>query len=266
MSAVDPSGRVIVIPSSGGTALPTAAGANEVPASTGAGTTYAAVTVPALLAVAPSANRTALSAGQTDSDTPQLTSSTGWTITAMAAGSGAIAGGAYTATIPEGTTAATGAYATRTWPLADGVSWELQGRAQITSDTNAALLAGLRVAWSGGNYTIYLLGSGGLFCYRDGGWGFASQTIDGSGLPVDGTLWFRVRGEGTRLRVWRGIGSGSTAPTTWTLASDFTEGALLGSGASPAELGLFGFSNDTHTVPAGTTVVWRSLTVRSFDP
>lgn len=50
-AAVDPNpgSGVLVIPSGGGS-LPTAAGANEVPASTGAGTTYTAVTVPALLA------------------------------------------------------------------------------------------------------------------------------------------------------------------------------------------------------------------------
>lgn len=218
-------------------------------------------------AVSESSARAAIDAAQTDTDTPSLASSSGWTITPMAAGSGAITGGAFTSTIPEGTTTGTGAYATRAWPYADGVAWEVQGRVQITSDTNAALLAGLRVAWTAGNYTVYLLGSGGLYLYRDGPpWSFATQTISGSGLPLDGTLWFRMRGTGISLRVWWGIGSGSTAPTMWTCASDITDTSFLASRGVPETIGLFGFSNDTHTVPAGTTVVWRDIRVRSFDP
>lgn len=218
-------------------------------------------------AASKSAARAAIDAGQTDTDTPSLASDTGWTITPMAAGSGVITGGAFTATVPEGTTTGTGAYATRAWPFADGVAWELQARVQITGDTNAALLAGLRVAWTAGNYTVYLLGSGGLYLYRDGPpWSFATQTISGSGLPLDGTLWFRMRGTGISLRVWQGIGSGSAAPTTWTCASDITDTSFLASRGVPETIGLFGFSNDTHTVPAGTTVIWREVTVRSFDP
>ena len=210
--------------------------------------------------------RTALSTGQTDSDTPQLTSSTGWTITAMAAGAGAIAGGAFTATIPVGTTIYTGAYATRAWPRADSIAWEIQGRVEITNDTDGELLGGLSVVWTDGGYTVYLRGSGGLYVYREGGWGFATQIVVGSGLPLDGTLWLRWRGEGTRLRLYTGIGSGSTAPTTWTLASDFSDVEILGSRSVPDELRLYGFSGNTHSVPSGTTIAWRSLTVRSFDP
>lgn len=206
--------------------------------------------------------------GDDEADTPQLDDATGWTVTPLLAGSGAIASGAFTATIPVGTTSGTGAYVTRAWPFASAISWEIQGRVQITGDTAGELLAGLRVAWVGassGDFAVYFRGNGSFFLYREGSWGFASVGIYGSSLPVGGTLWVRMRGEATSLRVYYGVGVGTTPPTTWTTASDSLQPILFGYGP-PSTFALLGFSNDGHSVPSGTTVVWRDLRVRSFSP
>ena len=191
---------------------------------------------------------------------------TGWTVTSMLTGSGAVAGGAFTSTIPVGTTSGAGSYATRAFPFADAMEWEIQARVEITADTSGELLAGLRAEWTGGSYTLYFRGNGAFFFYRDGGWGFASQTANGTSLPRDGTLWLRMRGSGAQIQAWRGIGSGSTPPTSWTCVAQFTDVAILGLRAAPNNLVLLGFSNNSHLVPSGTTVVWRDVRVRSLTP
>lgn len=193
--------------------------------------------------------------------TPDLNSATGWTVTDLLAGSGAITGGAYTSTIPVGTTAATGSYVTRAYTFAP--QWELQGRVEITSDASGELLAGLSGVWSGGVLSLYVRGSGAFYLYQEGSWGFSGLTITGSSFPVDGTGWVRLRVGGTRVQVWSGIGSGSTPPTSWTLRADTTMSVAIGA-AEPASVRLSGFSNDTHSVPSGTTVVWRSVTLTSL--
>ena len=212
------------------------------------------------------ATRTAIGAAPEETDTPQLTSSAGWTLTNYAPGSVAVSGGAITVTVPVGTSNPSGGQAARAWPFPDSVDWELQGRVEITADTNDEFLAGIGISWTGGSYTLYLRGNGWFYFYRDGGFGFASQTAVGSGLPVDGTLWLRLRGSGAVIQAFRGIGSGSTPPTEWTCVSQFTDTVLLGRRAAPNNLELRGFSNSGHAVPAGTTVVWRDVRVRSFGP
>ena len=212
------------------------------------------------------ATRTAIGAAPEETDTPQLTSSAGWTLTNYAPGSVAVSGGAVTVTVPEGTSNPSGGQAARAWPFPDSLDWELQARVEVTADTNGELLAGIGLSWTGGSYTLYLRGNGSFYFYRDGGFGFAIQTAVGSGLPVDGTLWLRLRGSGVVIQAFRGIGSGSTPPTEWTCVSQFTDTVLLGQRAAPNSLLFTGFSNSGHTVPAGTTVVWRDVSVRSFAP
>lgn len=113
--------------------------------------------------------------------TPDLTSSSGWTITALNAGSGAISGGAFTVTVPAGTTSGTGAYATRTLTFAP--QFELQGCVAITADTAGEMLAGLTANWSGGSLTFYARGSGAFYLYQEGSWGFSGLTVAGSASP-----------------------------------------------------------------------------------
>ena len=212
------------------------------------------------------ATRTAIGAAPEETDTPQLTSSAGWTLTNYAPGSVAVSGGAVTVTVPEGTSNPSGGQAARAWPFPDSVDWELQARVEITADTNGELLAGIGISWTGGNYILYLRGSGSFYFYRDGGFGFAIQTAVGSGLPVDGTLWLRLRGSGVVIQAFRGIGSGSTPPTEWTCVSQFTDTVILGQRAAPNNLVFRGFSNNSDPVPPGATVVWRDVRVRSFGP
>lgn len=73
-----------------------------------------------------------------------------------------------------------------------------------------------------------------------------------------------MRVNGTRVQAWSGIGSGSTPPTAWTLRADTTMSVAIGA-AQPTAVRLFGFSNDGHTVPSGTTVVWRNVTLRDLS-
>lgn len=219
-----------------------------------------------LASAAASAVRAVIGAGNTETDTPQLTSTSGWTVTNYAPGSITVSGGAVTVTVPSGTSSPSGGQVARAWPFPSSVDWEIQARVQITADTDGELLAGIGISWTGGYYTLYLRGNGSFYFYRDGGFGFASQSANGSGLPVDGTLWLRLRGTGAMIQAWRGIGSGSTQPTAWTLVSHFTDTVILGQRGAPNELLLRGFSNNGHTVPSGTTVVWRDVRVRSFDP
>ena len=231
--------------------VPTATAAGQIPVSIAAGTDYTATDAADVYDLLASTRVT----------TPDLTSSTGWTITPLGAGSGAITGGAYTSTIPAGTTPATGSLAAHSYTFAP--QWELQGRVEITADTAGELLAGLSATWSGGTLTLYVRGSGAFYLYQEGAWGFAGLSISGSGFPVDGTGWVRLRVNGTRVQAWSGIGSGSTPPTSWTLRADTTMSVAIGA-AEPITLQLSGFSNDGHTVPAGTTVVWRSVTLTSL--
>lgn len=232
-------------------ALPTASGAGEMLVSDGAGTAYTATAAATVRA----------SLDATRVTTPDLSSSSGWTITALNAGSGAISGGAFTSTIPAGTTSGTGSTARRAYTYAP--QWELQGRVEITADTAGELLAGLTAVWSGGVLSLYVRGSGAFYLYQEGSWGFAGLTIAGSGFPVDGTGWVRLRVTGARVQAWSGIGSGSTPPTAWTLRADTTMSVAIGA-AQPVSVQVSGFSNDGHSVPSGTTVVWRSVTLTSL--
>ena len=212
------------------------------------------------------ATRTAIGAAAEETDTPQLTSSAGWTLTNYAPGSVAVSGGAITVTVPVGTSNPSGGQAARAWPFPDSLDWELQGRVEITAATNGEFLAGIGLSWTGGSYTLYLRGNGSLYFYRDGGFGFAIQTAVGSGLPLDGRLWLRLRGTGTLIQAFRGLGSGSTPPTEWVCVSQFTDAVILGQRAAPNNLVFRGFSNNSDPVPPGATVVWRDVRVRSFGP
>lgn len=194
--------------------------------------------------------------------TPDLTSDASWTVTEYVSGTGAISGGAFTVTMPTGSSSGSGSSANYATTFSS--RWELTARVEITNDTDGEMLAGLSGVWSGGLLTVYVRGSGAWYLYQEGAWGFSSLTISGSSMPVDGTGWVRFRVDGTTVQVWTGIGSGSTPPTAWTLRAQNAWSTAVDK-AQPTSLQIIGISNSAHSIPAGTTVVWRSVTLRDLS-
>lgn len=278
-AAVDPNpgSGVLVIPSGGGS-LPTAAGANEVPASTGAGTTYTAVTVPALLAsVSNTRGRLlrrgasaweALDASTADTfvggDGTDVTTRTaaqvrasilgpfadpmtgsGWsTLPGSGTNTSTWSGGKLTMTLGSGGAASGGV------ARADFRSVALAGGAAIRVDV---------ITGDGGTQRQVYLALGkdasngpALALYGDGTLN-ASVTIGGSyallgtsstaASRTDGTLWLALKFDGGVLAWMWGTGSGSAMPTTWTIFYTTTTASTLS--ACAGTFGQIGVVTDT---------------------
>lgn len=228
MSATDPSAPGLPLAGgSGGGGLPTAAGADEVPASTGAGTAYTARTVAALLAVAPAANALAINPYAAIS----LASATGWvdvstdgTITAS------VNTGAQQLDLVYPVAASNGLNAA----IAHAAYWTL-GAVEIRARLRA--IAGpahqdhragiyLSGAWPGAaNYCAVEIALDGTARVRsataDGAWVTVASLLAGQG-------WVRFVREGGMVRGYVGTGSAGVAPTAWTFV-----GSITTSGAVP---------------------------------
>lgn len=266
MSAVDPSGRALVIPG-GGSSLPTAAGANEVPASTGAGTTYTAVTVPALLAsVSNTRGRLlrrgasaweALDASTADTfvggDGTDVTTRTaaqvrasilgpfadpmtgsGWSTLTTSGGASASWGSSkLTLDCAAGSAGSCGVEASSY--LESGEWWDLAIRLDVlsgdaSSSTRINLVAGQD---TNNNVTVSLWTNGTLEVgyVSSGSWQsitFGSVSGIDSTARTGGQLWLRIARTPTGLSWWWGVGSGGAMPTQWQYYYSLMEVAAAG--------------------------------------
>ena len=280
MSAVDPSGRAIVIPG-GGSSLPAAAGANEVPASTGAGTAYSAVTVPALLATVSNTRGRLLRRGASAwealdaqtlgsvlvGDGTDVASSPLATLALPQAGStftasngvGTATNSTLTLSVP-GSTVAT-AYADRPrLTKAHGqrpFRVDVVGRLASQSGGDANSYYALRVTGATTN-TQYMMqvqaGTGAVTCYRTIS-GADTLLASGSAVSFTGSEWFRIVVDGARIQFYQGTGSAGSQ--TWTLTHDSVQASFVTSSADLTSVELYLYQG---VGAAGTvTVTWADV-------
>ena len=191
--------------------------------------------------------------------TAPLTSESGWTpYTVTAPGTAAIAAGAMTASIPNGsTTGNAGGGRQRAWPLGAATHWRTQARFTFTGDTDANVIALLFHEFSGGDIFVQYGADGAVKLRENFG---PSVLATKSSAPTGGTGWVRLECNGNRLTAWTGTGVGTAEPTSWTLlyGADF---ASLVTRGPPATYALIGRSGDTHAVAGATTVAISSVTL-----
>ena len=229
MSGLDPNtGGALVVPGGGGTSLPTATGAGEVPVSDGAGTAYTATTLDEVVVDGMKLALTDSPAGATliatgDGDVDETSADVSALLAAEDAAAARTAIGAASAALPSGTLAARPASpaAGDTYEVTSGVA---------TGDRYACLVAG---AWTLVGYSRVRLdetpyhwwrlgdfsggavdsgsGSADLAAVGSGGWAYASSTPLGAGAEVSGSTGSRY------LR--SAVGAGVALTTMATIAA-----------------------------------------------
>lgn len=222
-----------------GGALPTASGGEEIPVSTGAGTTYAAT--------APGAVR-ALLGGRAIDDL----AGTGWsalTTTGGASATWSTSPARLACSVPDG--ALGGCGAERSDFVADADEWDALLRVDVTAgdgDANTRFI--LSVGRDTDDYySLALYASGTLEAGRVVGGSYTSvATAAGpsSGERTGAQLWLRLsRRVGAVVSSW-GVGTSGALPTHWTtLASDSVAASLT------AACGTYG--RITHVTLVGVT-------------
>lgn len=209
-------------PPSSGSSLPAASGANEIPVSSGAGTTYAATSAPGV--------RTALGAYTTLPDS-------GWTQTRT---------GTATATRTGGVTTLTADSAERVLhscvadvdPAAPNI--DITARFDYTSGAPTGSYFALCLFESTSEQYGYLVqvdDAGVVRLYHVNGGSATQIAFVGTVSLTSGTVWLRlVVTAGAIVRAFHGSGSGPTPPTSWT----YVGGSHSTSGMTAAVLSLLG--------------------------
>lgn len=186
--------------------------------------------------------------------TDLLASSTGWTLASASGGSATISAGSLVLVTPSGSSSGDSSGVRVSLP--GHARWSVQFRVTLAStDTDAGCMTRFYIDWAGafGSYQLFQLGMDGVLSALSSTW---------SSIPLDGTGWLRIDCDGATMRLFRGVSSGDTEPSSWILLKGTTITSNLGYG-TPARLYVNCLS-EGHTSTATVTATYRDLVVRDL--
>lgn len=193
-----------------------------------------------------------------------LDAAAGWTLTDIGAGTAELDTDAESlgGFVPSGAGAVTaGGDVYRAFP-AVGPHFRVQGRYTVTADGSADFLTSLGVNWTPGAdfLIVHVRGNGALFFEQSG----AMFVDTNPGLILGGTGWIRFEVSGLRVRLYTGVGSGTSEPTDWTLRYDGDRNFLAGV-ARPTRIFGAARTNSGHVAAVDSTGTWHSLSVTDLS-
>lgn len=235
--------------SSGGGSLPPASAANEIPVSSGAGTTYVATDAAGV--------RAAIGARATVGDT-------GWTDVTSGGGTVSRAAGVCTLSVGSGQTVRSH-HAAEITPECPAV--EVIARFDVTTGIpGSAWWSGLAIASADDAYGVLAQvdDAGAVALWVNTGSGYGLAALAGSVSRTSGETWLRLVLTPVFAAAYYGTGSGSTPPTSWTRTAYL---ALSSAGAVMmlADGRLTRLQQHAGRASAGSgtyTVEWRDLQAR----